>query len=85
MLAAALLFAVSNVKPPPFLVLDEMDSALDEANSKQYGALLQDLSKQTQLIVITHNRETMRQAGALYGVTLGRDGISQLLSVKLNE
>lgn len=83
--AIALIFAVSSVNPPPFLILDETDAALDEANSKKYGALLQELSAKTQLIVVTHNRETMRQAGVLYGVTLGRDGASQLLSVKLED
>ena len=81
----ALLFAMSQVNPPPFLVLDETDAALDEANSRRYGALLDNLSKQTQLVVVTHNRETMKQAGILYGVTMGGDGISRLLSVKFDE
>lgn len=83
--AIALIFAVSSVNPPPFLILDETDAALDETNSKKYGALLQELGAKTQLIVVTHNRETMRQAGILYGVTLDRDGASQLLSVKLED
>lgn len=81
----ALLFAVSTVNPPPFLVLDETDSALDEANSKKYGAMLRELGKKTQLIVITHNRETMRAADVLYGVTMGRDGVSSLLSIQFEE
>ena len=81
----ALLFAMSIVNPPPFLVLDETDAALDEANSQRYGAMLQQLSKETQLIVITHNRQTMKEAGILYGVTMGSDGISKILSVKFNE
>ncbi len=81
----ALLFAMSQVNPPPFLVLDETDAALDEANSKRYGDMIETLSKYSQLILITHNRETMSRAGILYGVTMGSDGISKLLSVKFDE
>ncbi|MFA6258628.1 MAG: AAA family ATPase [Candidatus Paceibacterota bacterium] len=81
----ALLFAMSQVNPPPFLVLDETDAALDEANSRKYGDMLEMLSKHSQLIVITHNRETMSRAGVLYGVTIGADGASKLLSVKFDE
>ncbi|MBU3925672.1 AAA family ATPase [Patescibacteria group bacterium] len=81
----ALLFAMSQVNPPPFLVLDETDAALDEANSQKYGNMLKDLSKRTQLVLITHNRETMKQAGVLYGVTMGSDSISRLLSIKFTE
>lgn len=83
--AIAFLFAISQVNPPPFLVLDETDAALDEANSGRYGAMLEELSKRTQLVVVTHNRETMKRAGILYGVTMGGDGISRLLSVKLDD
>ena len=83
--AIALLFAISQVNPPPFLVLDETDAALDEANSRRYGAMLEELSKRTQLVVVTHNRETMKRASVLYGVTMGGDGISRLLSVKLDD
>ena len=81
----ALLFAMSQVNPPPFLVLDETDAALDEANSRKYGDMLEKLSRHSQLIVVTHNRETMSRAGILYGVTIGNDGASKLLSVKLDE
>ncbi|MFA6274127.1 MAG: hypothetical protein WC662_03120, partial [Candidatus Paceibacterota bacterium] len=81
----ALLFAMSQVNPPPFLVLDETDAALDEANSRKYGDMLEKLSKQSQLIVVTHNRETMSRAGVLYGVTIGSHGDSKLLSVKFDE
>ena len=81
----ALLFAMSQVNPPPFLVLDETDAALDEANSRKYGDMLEKLSHHSQLIVVTHNRETMSRAGILYGVTIGNDGASKLLSVKLDE
>jgi chromosome segregation ATPase len=79
----ALIFAMSQVNPPPFLILDETDAALDEANSKRYAEVLRELGKRTQLIVITHNRASMAAAGALYGVTMGQDGVSRLLSVKL--
>ncbi|MEI6280711.1 MAG: AAA family ATPase [bacterium] len=81
----ALLFAMSQVNPPPFLVLDETDAALDEANSRKYGDMLEKLSHHSQLIVVTHNRETMSRAGVLYGVTIGSDGASKLLSVKFEE
>ena len=81
----ALLFAMSQVNPPPFLVLDETEAALDEANSRKYSAMIKDLSSKTQLILISHNRETMSVAGILYGVTMGSDGISKLLSVRLEE
>ncbi len=81
----ALLFAMSQVNPPPFLILDETDAALDEANSRKYGDMLEKLSQASQLIVVTHNRETMSRAGVLYGVTIGSDGASKLLSVKFEE
>lgn len=81
----ALLFAMSQVNPPPFLVLDETDAALDEANSRRYGGMLDLLSKYSQLIVVTHNRETMSHAKVLYGITIGGDGASKLLSIKFDE
>ncbi len=81
----ALIFAMSQVNPPPFIILDETDAALDEANSKRYGDMIESLAQRTQLIVITHNRETMSRAGVLYGVTMGRDAVSQLLSVSFTE
>lgn len=81
----ALIFAMSQVNPPPFLVLDETDAALDEANSRRYGDMIENLAEKSQLILITHNRETMSRAGVLYGVTMGGDGVSKLLSVKFDE
>ena len=81
----ALIFAMSQVNPPPFLVLDETDAALDEANSRRYGDMIENLAKKSQLILITHNRETMSRAGVLYGVTMDSDGASRLLSVKFEE
>lgn len=81
----ALLFAVISHNPPPFSVLDEVEAALDEANSKRFGRIITELSQNTQFVIITHNRETMRQASMLYGVTMGEDGISKLLSVRLDQ
>ena len=81
----ALLFAISQVNPPPFIILDETDAALDEANSKKYGDMIVELSKYSQLILITHNRETMARAGVIYGVTMGMDGVSRLLSIQFEE
>lgn len=85
LVSIALLFAISQVNPPPFLVLDETDAALDEANSRRYGDMLEKLSSHTQLIVVTHNRETMSRAGTLYGVTMGSDAVSKLLSIEFTE
>ena len=81
----ALLFAVSQVNPPPFIILDETDAALDEANSKKYGDMIESLSKHSQLILITHNRETMSRAGVIYGVTVGADSASRLLSIAFDD
>jgi len=81
----SLLFAMSQVNPLPFLVLDETDAALDEANSRKYALMLKSLGEKTQLVVITHNRETMRQADVIYGITMSADGISRLLSIKFDD
>lgn len=81
----ALIFAMSQVNPPPFIILDETDAALDEANSRKYAQMVKTLSERSQLILITHNRQTMEAAGELYGVTMGNDGISKLLSVKFED
>lgn len=81
----ALIFAMSQVNPPPFIILDETDAALDEANSRRYGDMIEALAKKSQLVLITHNRETMSRAGILYGITMGVDGASKVLSVKFEE
>ncbi|MCB9816231.1 AAA family ATPase [Candidatus Nomurabacteria bacterium] len=81
----ALIFAMSQVNPPPFIILDETDAALDEANSRRYGDMIEALAKKSQLVLITHNRETMSRAGILYGITMGADGVSKVLSVKFDE
>ena len=81
----ALLFAMSQVNPPPFIILDETDAALDEANSRKYGDMIEALSKHSQLILITHNRETMSRAGVIYGVTMAGEGHSKLLSIAFDD
>jgi chromosome segregation protein len=81
----ALIFAMSQVNPPPFIILDETDAALDEANSRKYGDMIENLSKYSQLILITHNRETMSRAGVIYGITMGNDGVSKVLSIQFDE
>ena len=85
LVSTALLFAISQVTPPPFLVLDETDAALDEANSRRYASMIASLAEKSQLIVVTHNRETMYCADTLYGVTMGATGVSTLLSVQFDE
>mgnify|MGYP003843279109 CR=1 FL=1 len=80
----ALIFAMSAVNPPPFIILDETDAALDEANSRKYADMIERLSDRSQLILITHNRETMSRASVLYGVTM-MQGVSELLSIKFEE
>lgn len=83
--AIALISAIISSNPSPFVVLDEVDAALDEANSERLARILDELSLKTQFIVITHNRASMRKANILYGVTMGNDGVSKLLSIKLDE
>ncbi|MBX4191331.1 MAG: AAA family ATPase [Candidatus Doudnabacteria bacterium] len=83
--AIALLCSMLASYPSPFVVLDEVDAALDEANSIRLGKILATLVHQTQFITITHNRETMRQAHTLYGVTMSDEGISKILSLKLEQ
>lgn len=81
----ALLFSLYMVKPSPFCILDEIDAPLDDANIGRFLALLSRFSKQTQFIVITHNKMTMQATDMLYGVTMESPGISKLVSVKLSE
>ena len=83
--AAALVFSLLKVSPTPFCALDEVDAMLDEANVGRFCDLLLELSKNTQFIVITHNRNTVQSAGVIYGVTMGRDSASQVISLKLDE
>jgi chromosome segregation protein len=85
LVAIALLCSIIANNPAPFVVLDEVEAALDEENSEKLAAILKELSKRTQIVVVTHNRVTMRAADVLYGVTVGTDGKSHILSVKLEE
>ena len=84
LVSLAVLFALVSVSPPPFLVLDEVDSALDEKNSKRFSDLIKNFSSRTQFILITHNRVTMESADVLYGVTMDETGSSKILSVKFS-
>lgn len=81
----ALLCALLSCFPSPFVMLDEVDAALDEANTIRFAQILGTLAGSTQFVTVSHNRETMRQAHTLYGVTMGSDGISQILSIKLEQ
>ena len=83
--AIALLFAIYLVKPSPFCILDEIDAPLDDANIDRFTRILDDFSKDTQFIVVTHNKRTMEAANTLYGVTMQEEGVSKLVSVRFNE
>ncbi len=81
--AIALLFAILRIKPVPFCVLDEVEAALDDANVTRFAEYLREFSNETQFIVVTHRKGTMEEADVLYGVTMEEDGISKLVSVRL--
>ncbi len=81
----ALVSAIMAVNPSPFVILDEVDAALDETNTLRFASILEDLSKKSQFVIITHNRATMEKADVLYGVTMGDDGVSNLLSIQMEE
>ena len=83
--AVALIFSLLKVSPTPFCVMDEVDAMLDEANVGRFTELLKELSQDTQFIVITHNRNTVQVADVIYGVTMGRDSASQVISLRLDE
>ena len=83
--AVALIFSLLKVSPTPFCVMDEVDAMLDEANVGRFTELLKELSQETQFIVITHNRNTVQVADVIYGVTMGRDSASQVISLRLDE
>ena len=83
--ATALIFSLLKVSPTPFCVLDEVDAMLDEANVGRFRELLRELSVNTQFVIVTHNRNTVQVADVIYGVTMGRDSSSQVLSLKLDE
>lgn len=83
--AVALLFAILKVNPSPFCILDETDAALDESNVGRFRTMLQRLSDRTQFILITHNRGTIEVADTLYGVSMGDDGASRVVSLRVEE
>lgn len=83
--AIALLFAIQNLKPSPFCLLDEIEAALDDSNVTRYAKYLHKLTKNTQFIIITHRRGTMTAADRLYGITMQEKGVSTLVSVNLIE
>jgi chromosome segregation protein len=83
--ACALVFALLQVSPTPFCVLDEVDAMLDESNVVRFGEMLRELSRNTQFIVITHNRQTIQVAEVVYGVTMGADSASRVIGLKLDD
>jgi chromosome segregation protein len=83
--ALSLLFASFLLKPTPLCILDEADSALDEANTEKFSNMVRDFSKDTQFIVVTHNRNTMNVADYIYGITMEEAGISKVISMQLVE
>jgi chromosome segregation protein len=83
--AIALVFALLKVSPTPVCVMDEVDAMLDEANVGRFRDLLMELSQETQFVIITHNRNTVQAADVIYGITMGRDSASQMISLKLDE
>ncbi|MDH3943936.1 MAG: chromosome segregation protein SMC, partial [Anaerolineae bacterium] len=83
--AAALVFSLLKASPTPFCVMDEVDAMLDEANIGRFREILSEFSQQTQFVVITHNRNTVQAAEMIYGVTMGRDTASQIISLKLDD
>jgi len=84
MAAIALVFAIFQVKPSPFCLLDEVDAPLDDSNARRMGEMLREMAAETQFIVITHNRATMEIADVLYGVTMQRPGVSTVVSVRMD-
>ena len=85
LVSIAALFALISVSSPPFLVLDEIDAALDDENASRFAGLIKEFSQKTQFIIVTHNRATMEAADILYGITMEDDGVSRVLSLKLEE
>jgi chromosome segregation protein len=83
MVALALVFALLRVHPSPFCVFDEIDAALDDVNTRRVTALLDELARRTQVVIITHNKATMEAADVLYGVTMHEPGVSSIVSVRM--
>jgi chromosome segregation protein len=83
--AVALVFSLLKISPTPFCVLDEVDAMLDEANVGRFRDLLRELSGRTQFVIVTHNRNTVQAADVIYGVTMGKDSSSQVISLRLDQ
>ncbi len=83
MTAAALIFALIKVRPSPFYLLDEVDAALDDANVERFSAMVRELAGDSQIVIVTHNKQTMELADRLYGVTMGEAGVSTIISAQL--
>jgi chromosome segregation protein len=83
--AVALIFALLKVSPTPFCIMDEVDAMLDEANVNRFRDALRELSLRTQCIVITHNRGTVQVAQTIYGISMGGDSVSQVISIRPEE
>ena len=85
LISISALFAIVSAMHPPFVVLDEVDAALDETNARRFSKILGELVAKTQFVVITHNRSTMESAQIMYGISMAEEGISRAISVKLEE
>jgi chromosome segregation protein len=85
MTAIAMLVSIFSAKPSPFCVLDEVDAPLDDANVERFLELIEEFTAQSQFIMITHNKSTMAKAGALFGVTQQEPGVSQVVSVRVED
>ena len=83
--AMALLFAIYLIKPSPFIIMDEVDAPLDEANTDRFRGLLREINKSSQIIMVTHNRRAMEVAERLYGVTMDESSVSKIVSVDLED
>jgi chromosome segregation protein len=83
--AVSLIFAIFQIKPSPFCILDEVDAPLDEANVARYNDMVRSMTDRSQFILITHIKRTMQMVDVLYGVTMSEPGVSKIVSVKLNE
>jgi chromosome segregation protein len=83
--AVALIFSIFLVKPSPFCLLDEVDAPLDDANVFRFNDLVREMAKRSQIIIVTHNKNTMEINNKLYGVTMQEKGVSKMVSVSLEE
>jgi chromosome segregation protein len=83
LVALSLIFAMLRVHPSPFCIFDEVEAALDDANTRKFTTLLRELAQQTQVLIVTHNKGTMEAADVLYGVTMESAGVSKIISMRL--